>query len=224
MGYWCVFLLCGVGVNSDLHNPMEVHPPMVPSQVPITQEQTSNLVPSGQEYMINGRIVEQLAPSNGLASTLAGPKPSPLQQQQQQQQHQQSSAMQTEAANYARPETPGAPGNVSHASTPYASPAPTPVHMSVEPVAPPQDPAHNASLDLSRNHGQRSPIINGGSPRVTPRHTPVHSPTPGSFHPTNPPLANFPDQYRLQLIPETQFKQEIMNTWRHSRFLCQCQK
>ena len=229
------------------------HPQLIPpSQIPITQP-VSTLMPLTQEHLISGRVLEQLTPineSNGMSSNNISPhtlqkhqsqqsvQQQRLHQQQQQQQQQHQSAMHAEVANLTQPNTPVAPGNASHAGTPYTSPAPTPspMHMQADPAPQmsqnqqSQEPIlqrqnqhlamltthmQNTSLDLSHNHPQRSPVMNGcqdTTPRGTPHHTPIPSPIPGNF--TTPIPAhqppNLPDHLQLQLIPETQFKQEVM--------------
>ena len=234
-----LFLLCGVGVNSDLHHPMGLHHPQLvpPPQIPITQP-VSAMMPLTQEHLINGRVLEQLAPineSNGMSNNVSAhslQKQQSIQQQRQHQQHQ--SAIHAELANLSQPNTPAAPGNASHIGTPYTSPAPTPtpMHMQADPAPQmshgqqSQDPnlqrthlalltshLQNTSLDLSHHQPQRSPIMNGchdATPRGTPHHTPIPSPTPGNFSTPAQQPPNLPDQYQLQLIPEAQFKQEVM--------------
>lgn len=186
-------------------------------------------MPLTQDHLINGRGLEPIHETNGIG-------PIPLQkqlhqQQQQQRQQQHPQAMHTEAANLTQPSTPVPQGTASHQGTPYASPTPTPtpMHMQADPAPqmslPPsqaQDSGRhlamlttnlqNTSLDLSHSQSQRSPLLNGrqdSTPHGTPHHTPIPSPTPGSFNSQNP-APNLPDQYHLQLIPESQFKQEVM--------------
>ena len=223
-----------------LHHPQLVPPP----QVPITQP-VSTLMPLTQEHLLNGRVLEQLAPvseNNGMSTNSVSPHPlqkQPQQATQQMRQQQHQSTIHAEVASLTQPGTPAAPGNTSHAGTPYTSPVPTPTPMHMQADPPPQmthsqpqqltqDPnlqrqhlamlathLQSTSLDLSHSHPQRSALVNGrqdSTPHGTPHHTPIPSPTPGNFtspNPTNHP-PTLPDQYQLQLIPEAQFKQEVM--------------
>ncbi len=224
-----IFLLCGVGASSELHNPVGIHhhhhhhPPSHPTPAAAATSPRTNqtaLMPIMQEQLVNGSSLEQLASINNIPAV---PSVSQMSEQQHQQQ---PSVPKPNTSNCTQPNTPihSLPG------TPYTSPVPTPIHMQVDQPsqqAPSQQPSQllamvcstngqDSNMDLppiqskhstSVNNGQRSPLLNGQHDG-TPYTTPVPSPNPVSAVPT--PSNILPEQFRLQLIPESQFKQEVL--------------
>ncbi len=222
-----IFLLCGVGASSELHNPVGIHhhpPSHLPSHLPPAAAATSPrtnqaaLMPLTQDHLVNGTSLEQLASINNIPT---GPSVSPMSEQ-----HHQQQAPVSEPNNCTQPNTPihSLPG------TPYTSPAPTPIHMQVDQAphqAPSQQPSRllamvcstsgqDTNMDLPPiqskhsnvvSNGQRSPLLNGQT-GGTPYTTPVPSPNPNSAVST--PSNILPEQFQLQLIPESQFKQEVL--------------